>query len=99
MCVFLLIRLLGVLQQSSSFIGPLVVGLVADLTDNILYAFLFLVFMLWAALPVLAGVDVERGRPDAQAWSSSHGDERDEVEVEGEGPPLHSCKWARHGLS
>ena len=57
-------------QQSSSFIGPLVVGLVADLTGNIRYAFLFLVAMLWAALPVLAGVDVERGRADARAWSS-----------------------------
>lgn len=74
--------LIGGLQQSSSFIGPLVVGLVADLTGNIRYAFLFLVFMLWAALPVLAGVDVERGRADAQAWSSSHRDERDEVEVD-----------------
>jgi UMF1 family MFS transporter len=70
------------LHQSSSFIGPLVVGLVADLTGNIRYAFLFLLFMLWAAVPVLAGVDVERGRADAHAWSSSHGDERDEVEVE-----------------
>lgn len=40
------------------------------MTGNIRYAFLFLVAMLWAALPVLAGVDVERGRIDAQAWSS-----------------------------
>ena len=35
--------------------------------------------MLWAALPVLAGVDVERGRADARAWSSS-GNEEHEVE-------------------
>jgi hypothetical protein len=35
--------------------------------------------MLWAALPVLAGVDVERGRADARAWSS-HGNEDHEVE-------------------
>jgi len=67
-------------QQSSSFIGPLVVGLVADLTGNIRYAFLFLVAMLWAALPVLAGVDVERGRADARAWSS----ENDGHESEGD---------------
>ena len=51
----------------------------ADLTGNIRYAFLFLVIMLWAALPVLAGVDVERGRADARAWSS-HGNEEHEVE-------------------
>jgi UMF1 family MFS transporter len=68
-------------RQSSSFIGPLVVGLVADLTSNIRYAFLFLIFMLWASLPVLAGVDVERGRADARAWSS---DGNDEYEVEEE---------------
>ena len=66
-------------QQSSSFIGPLVVGLVADLTGNIRYAFIFLLAMLWAALPVLAGVDVERGRADARAWSSSE-DDRHEPE-------------------
>ncbi|KAH9989266.1 vacuole effluxer Atg22 like-domain-containing protein [Russula vinacea] len=35
-------------DKSSSFIGPLVVGLVADLTGNIRYAFLFVVIMLWA---------------------------------------------------
>ena len=61
-------------KQSSSFIGPLVVGLVADLTGNIRYAFLFLVAMLWVAIPVLAGVDVERGRADARAWSFSEDD-------------------------
>jgi Vacuole effluxer Atg22 like len=67
------------LYPSSSFIGPLVIGLVADLTGNIRYAFLFLVIMLWAALPVLAGVDVELGRADVWAWSS-HGNEEHEVE-------------------
>ena len=48
------------------------------MTGNIRYAFLFLVAMLWAALPVLAGVDVERGRVDAQAWSA--GDDGREAE-------------------
>ena len=56
-------------------------GIVADMTGNIRYAFLFLVVMLWAALPVLAGVDVERGRIDAQAWSS--GDDGREAEEGG----------------
>ncbi|KAF8492065.1 autophagy-related protein 22-like protein [Russula emetica] len=74
--------LFSITDKSSSFFGPLVVSLVADLTGNIRYAFLFLLFMFWAALPVLAGVDVERGRADARAWSSSHGNDRDEVEVD-----------------
>ncbi|KAH9989260.1 autophagy-related protein 22-like protein, partial [Russula vinacea] len=73
--------LFSITDKSSSFIGPLVVGLVADLTGNIRYAFLFLVIMLWAALPVLAGVDVERGRADARAWSSYRNEEH---EVEGD---------------
>ncbi len=39
--------------------------------------------MLWVALPLLAGVNVERGRVDARAWSPSHGNDGpgDEVEV------------------
>jgi UMF1 family MFS transporter len=40
------------------------------------YAFLFLVAMLWMALPVLAGVDVERGRADARARSPVEDDSR-----------------------
>jgi Vacuole effluxer Atg22 like len=48
---------------------------VADLTGNIRYAFLFLVLMFWAAVPVLAGVDIETGRADARAWSEDEDDE------------------------
>lgn len=56
--------------QSSSFVGPLVVGLIADTTGNIRYAFFFLVLMIWAAVPVLMAVDVERGREDAQRYAA-----------------------------
>lgn len=55
-------------SQSSSFIGPLVVGLISDLTGNIRYAFFFLVLMVWSAVPILMYVDVEQGRKDAQAY-------------------------------
>jgi hypothetical protein len=54
--------------QSSSFIGPLVVGVISDLTGNIRYAFFFLVLMVWSAVPILMCVDVEQGRKDAQAY-------------------------------
>lgn len=37
------------------------------------------VSMLWAALPVLAGVDVEFVRADARSWSSSHGNDGHKV--------------------
>lgn len=56
--------------QSSSFLGPLVVGVIADLTGNIRYAFFFLVFMILLPIPLLLLiVDVDRGREDAQAYS------------------------------
>ena len=56
--------------QSSSFVGPLVVGLIADATGNIRYAFFFLVVMIWSAVPILMTVDVERGREDAQRYTA-----------------------------
>ncbi|KAF8151761.1 autophagy-related protein 22-like protein [Crassisporium funariophilum] len=60
--------LFSITDKSSSFIGPLVVGLISDFTGNIRYAFFFLVFMIWLAVPLLMSVDVERGRKDAQEY-------------------------------
>ena len=56
-------------SQSSSFVGPLAVGLIADMTGNIRYGFFFVVLMIWLAVPILLGVDVERGRTDAESYS------------------------------
>ncbi|KZP23908.1 MFS general substrate transporter [Athelia psychrophila] len=60
--------LFSITDKSSSFIGPLVVGIIADSTGNIRYAFFFLVFMIWLAVPVLMSVNVEQGRADARAY-------------------------------
>lgn len=55
--------------QSSSFFGPLIVGLIADATGNIRYAFFFLVVMLSVPIPILYWrVDMARGRGDARAY-------------------------------
>lgn len=54
--------------QSSSFVGPLIVGLIADTTGNIRYAFFFIVVMVWLAIPLLLAVDVERGKEDARKY-------------------------------
>ncbi|TBU38318.1 MFS general substrate transporter [Dichomitus squalens] len=62
--------LFSITDKSSSFVGPLVVGLIADATGNIRYSFFFLVFMIWAAIPILMAVDVERGREDAQQYTA-----------------------------
>lgn len=60
--------LFSITDKSSSFVGPLVVGVIADLTGNIRNAFWFLVVMIWIAVPILVGVDVERGRKDAREY-------------------------------
>ncbi|THG93209.1 hypothetical protein EW026_g7965 [Hermanssonia centrifuga] len=60
--------LFSITDKSSSFVGPLVVGLIADTTGNIRYAFFFLTFMVWAAIPVLMSIDVEHGRKDARSY-------------------------------
>jgi UMF1 family MFS transporter len=60
--------LFSITDKSSSFVGPLVVGVIADVTGNIRYAFFFLVGMIWAAVPILWSVDVERGRGDAREY-------------------------------
>lgn len=60
--------LYSITDKSSSFFGPLVVGLIADATGNIRYAFFFLVAMIWVALPLLMTVNVEKGRADADRY-------------------------------
>ncbi|KAJ3486095.1 hypothetical protein NLI96_g4499 [Meripilus lineatus] len=60
--------LFSITDKSSSFVGPLVVGLIADTTGNIRYAFFFLVGMIWLAVPLLLSIDFERGRSDAQEY-------------------------------
>ncbi|KAL1739865.1 autophagy-related protein 22-like protein [Schizophyllum fasciatum] len=63
--------LFSITDKSSSFIGPLVVGFIADVTGNIRYAFFFLIIMIWLAVPILMTVNVERGRRDAQNYRYS----------------------------
>ncbi|EIN06824.1 MFS general substrate transporter [Punctularia strigosozonata HHB-11173 SS5] len=65
--------LFSITDKSSSFVGPLVVGLIADTTGNIRYAFFFLVGMIWLAVPVLRSVNVERGRKDAASYVYTSG--------------------------
>ncbi|KAF7416303.1 Autophagy protein 22 [Pleurotus ostreatus] len=60
--------LYSITDKSSSFVGPLVVGVISDATGNIRYAFFFLVVMIWLAVPLLLSVDVEEGRRDARKY-------------------------------
>ncbi|KAF5364724.1 hypothetical protein D9757_012496 [Collybiopsis confluens] len=58
--------LFSITDKSSSFLGPLLVAIISDLTSNIRYSFFFLLVMFWLALPILGGVDVFKGREDAE---------------------------------
>ncbi|KAL9709021.1 Autophagy protein 22 [Leucoagaricus gongylophorus] len=60
--------LFSITDKSSSFLGPLVVGLIGDLTGNIRYAFFFLAGIVWIAVPILWNVDVKEGRNDARDY-------------------------------
>lgn len=68
--------LYSITDKSSSFLGPLVVGLIADATGNIRYSFFFLVAMIWSALPLLWSVNVEKGREDANSYSEREARQR-----------------------
>ncbi|TFK38412.1 MFS general substrate transporter [Crucibulum laeve] len=61
--------LFSITDKSSSFLGPLIVGLISDTTGNIRYGFFVLIVMIWAAVPILLSVDVERGRQDAREYT------------------------------
>ncbi|KAF9267147.1 MFS general substrate transporter [Marasmius fiardii PR-910] len=63
--------LYSITDKSSSFVGPLIVGLISDLTGNIRYGFFFLIFMIWMSIPIMLTVNVEKGRKDAQSYSYS----------------------------
>ncbi|KAF8321216.1 autophagy-type protein 22 [Clavulina sp. PMI_390] len=64
--------LYSITDKSSSFFGPLVVGIIADATGNIRYAFFFLVFMMLIPIPILRTVDMAGGRRDAQKYIRSN---------------------------
>ena len=64
------------LPALSSFLGPLVVRLISDATDNIRYAFFFLVFMMWLAVTILLSGNVEQGMTDVRNYhAGGHVDE------------------------
>ncbi|OCF35669.1 UMF1 family MFS transporter [Kwoniella heveanensis BCC8398] len=56
-------------DKSASFIGPAAVGLIADLTGNLRYGFIFLLIMLSVPIPLLLGVSVRKGNEQARIWS------------------------------
>ncbi|KZO90740.1 MFS general substrate transporter [Calocera viscosa TUFC12733] len=74
--------LYSITDKSSSFLGPLVVGIIADRTGNIRYAFFFLIGAVLLPIPLLAGLDMRRGREDAEAFAKARDERGAALEVE-----------------
>ncbi|PLW07655.1 hypothetical protein PCANC_24965 [Puccinia coronata f. sp. avenae] len=66
--------LYSITDKSSSFFGPLVVGVIADYSHNIRYGFLFILVVLLLSFPILNGVDVPSGKLKAEEFSRSNPD-------------------------
>jgi len=57
-------------DKSASFVGPLVVGLIADATGNLRYGFVFLLVMLAVPVQILLKVRMDTGHQQATNWSA-----------------------------
>ncbi|THH32735.1 hypothetical protein EUX98_g1445 [Antrodiella citrinella] len=62
--------LFAITDKTSSFIGPTVVGILADVTGNIRYGFFFTAFMILASVPLLLVINVDKGRREARDSSN-----------------------------
>lgn len=63
--------LFSLTDKSASFLGPAIVGIIADTTGNIRYGFLFLLFLLAIPVQILIRVQAEAGAEQAKLWSES----------------------------
>ncbi len=68
--------LFGLTDKSASFAGPLLVGLITQLTGDIGYAFVLIMAMMILPLPLLLTVDVGEAHEQAKRWGSV-GEERE----------------------
>jgi UMF1 family MFS transporter len=73
--------LYAVTDKGSSAVGPAVVGLITDLTHEIRWAFAFLGILIAGSIPLMAKVDVLRGKAIAETWSAEREvtDEQDPI--------------------
>jgi UMF1 family MFS transporter len=60
--------LYSITSKSSAFFGPLLVGIAGQLTGSLRSGFVVIFCTLLLPLPLLASLDMQQGRVDAQAW-------------------------------
>jgi UMF1 family MFS transporter len=63
--------LFSLTDKSASFLGPAIVGVIADFTGNIRLGFVFLLIMLAVPVPVLLRVRTRRGKEEATEWTEA----------------------------
>lgn len=61
--------LYAVTDKGSSVFGPLIVGVITDMTGEIRPAFFFLAILIGLPIPIISMVNVERGRREGAALS------------------------------
>jgi UMF1 family MFS transporter len=61
--------LFALTDKSASFLGPAVVGIIADQTGNIRLGFVFLLALLLIPIPVLLRVKMVGGVEEAEIWA------------------------------
>ncbi|KAM0750426.1 MFS general substrate transporter [Meredithblackwellia eburnea MCA 4105] len=60
--------LYSITDKSSSFLGPLLVAVVTNITSQIRHGFFLILLMFLLALPLLLKVDMDKGRNDAECY-------------------------------
>lgn len=67
--------LYAITDKGSSWLGPLLIGLIKRLTGNLRWGLLFLLIFIWAPIPVLVkGINVKEGHDQAQVWAEKDGE-------------------------
>lgn len=61
--------LYSITDKSSSFFGPLVIGIIGDYTHNFRFGFIFILFTLCLSFPILNRVDLPTGKQNALEFS------------------------------
>ncbi|ORY24755.1 autophagy-related protein 22-like protein, partial [Naematelia encephala] len=62
--------LFALADQSSSFLGPILVGYIAQATSVFEYSFLMLVIMMLTPIPLLLMVDLRKGEEQGRHWAA-----------------------------
>ena len=64
--------LYSITDKGSSWLGPLVVGFIGDLTHNMRYSFVFLLIFMAIPVVIVWFINVNKGREEAKDFARRH---------------------------